>query len=45
MSMWYIINGEGERCRVVESEHEAMLLVANNDWYVDYVYSNEEYMC
>ena len=43
--MWYIINCEGERCKVVESEEKAKLLVANNDWYVDYVYSNEDYIC
>ena len=43
--MWYIINGDGERCRVVDSEEKAILLVNSNDWYVDYVYSNNEYMC
>lgn len=43
--MWYIINGAGERCRAVETEREAMYLVSNNNWYVDYIYSNESYMC
>ena len=43
--MWYIINGAGERCKAVETEKEAIKLVANNDWYVDYIYSNESYMC
>lgn len=43
--MWYIINGAGERCKAVETEKEAIKLVANNDWYVDYIYSNELYMC
>ena len=45
MSMWYIINGAGERCRVVNSEEEAIRLVENSEWYVDYVYSNDDYMC
>ena len=45
MSMWYIINGAGERCRVVNSEEEAIRLVENIEWYVDYVYSNYDYMC
>ena len=45
MSMWYIINGAGERCKVVNSEEEALRLVESSDWYIDYVYSNEEYMC
>ena len=43
--MWYIINGAGERCGAVNSEEEAKRLVATTDWYVDYVYSNEDYMC
>lgn len=45
--MWFIINGAGERCKAVETENEAIELVANNDWYVDYVYSNMDviYMC
>ena len=43
--MWYIINGDGERCKAVETEKEAIKLLANNDWYVDYVYSNDDYMC
>lgn len=43
--MWYIINGAGERCRAVDSEEKAIQLVESNDWYVDYVYSNDEYMC
>lgn len=44
-NMWYIINEAGERCKAVETEKEAIKLVANNDWYVDYIYSNESYMC
>ena len=43
--MWYIINGAGERCRAVDSEEEAIRLLEGNDWYVDYVYSNNEYIC
>ena len=43
--MWYIINEAGERCRVVKSEEEAINLIAVNDWYVDYVFSNEYYIC
>lgn len=43
--MWYIINKAGERCRAVDSEETAIQLVDSNDWYVDYVYSNEGYMC
>ena len=43
--MWFIINGDGERCRVVNSEEDAICLVESSDWYVDYVYSNEDYMC
>ena len=45
MSMWFIINGSGERCKVVNSEEVAIRLVENTEWYVDYVYSNEYYMC
>ena len=45
MSMWFIINGAGERCKAVDTENEAIKLVSNNDWYVDYIYSNESYMC
>ena len=43
--MWFIINGAGERCRVVDSEEVAIRLVKNTEWYVDYVYSNDYYMC
>ena len=43
--MWFIINGDGERCRVVNSEEDAIRLVEINEWYVDYVYSNDDYMC
>ena len=43
--MWYIINGDGERCRVVNSEEDAIRLVESTDWYKDYVYSNDEFMC
>lgn len=43
--MWYIINGDGERCVAVATEREAKHLVANSDWYVYYVYSNAAYMC
>lgn len=45
--MWFIINGDGERCKAVETECEAKELVKDNDWYVDYVYSNMDviYMC
>ena len=43
--MWYIINLAGERCRVVNSEEDAIRLIEGTDWYIDYVYSNEEYMC
>ena len=43
--MWYIINGDGERCRAVNSEEEAIRLVESSDWYIDYVYSNYDYMC
>ena len=42
--MWFIINGPGERCRAVNSE-EAICLIESTDWYIDYVYSNDEYMC
>ena len=45
MSMWFIINGDGERCRAVNSEEEAIRLVDTTDWYIYYVYSNEDYMC
>ena len=45
MSMWFIINGAGERCRVVNSEEEAIQLLKINEWYVDYVFSNDCYMC
>lgn len=38
--MWYIINGAGERCKVVETEQEAINEIENNPWYADYVYSN-----
>ena len=43
--MWYIINEAGERCGAVDSEDIAIQLVDSNDWYVDYVYSNEGYIC
>jgi len=43
--MWYIINGAGERCKAVETEPEAIVEIANNLWYVEYVYSNEDRMC
>ena len=43
--MWYIINGAGERCKAVETEIEAIAEVENNSWYVDYTYSNVDYMC
>ena len=43
--MWFIINGAGERCRVVNSEEEAICLVKNIELYVDYFYSNDYYMC
>lgn len=43
--MWYLINKEGERCRAVETEEEAIAIIATDCWYVDYVYSNESYTC
>lgn len=38
--MWYIINSAGERVCAVETEAEAKKKVEENEWYVDYVYSN-----
>ena len=43
--MWYIINGAGESCKAAETEIEAIVEVENNSWYVDYIYSNGDYMC
>ena len=42
--MWYMINGDGERCKVVGSEADAIEEMKNNDWYKDYVYSNNDYI-
>ena len=43
--MWFIINGAGERCRAVNNEEDAIRLVEITEWYVDYVYSNDDFMC
>ena len=38
--MWYLINQNGERCKAVETEKEAIKELRNNSEYVSYVYSN-----
>ena len=38
--MWFLINQNGERCKAVETEKEAIKECKNNSEYVSYVYSN-----
>ena len=38
--MWFLINQNGERCKAVETEKEAIKELKNDSEYISYVYSN-----
>lgn len=42
--MWYLINQNGERCKTVENETEAIKECNNDSWYIGYVYSNNNFI-
>lgn len=42
--MWYLINQDGERCKAVETEKEAIKECKNDSWYAGYVYCNNGFI-